>query len=301
MTPSTTDREQRALRYSLLATALLAVVAVLWGWIVGSQVILLDGAYAGIGLALTWLSLRVSGLASSGPTARFPFGREALIPVVIALQGFALLATLIWAGVEAVRVIRTGGSDPATGSLLVYGVISGLVSVLLGVYCLRADRSSDLLAAEARQWLAGAVFSGLVVAGALVAAVLGRTDWSSADRYVDSVLVLAGCALLTPQPVILVRSALTELLEGAPPERVQRVVGAVVEEVRERFGLPEPHLMSSSKVGRKLYVEVVFVVVPGRWDVSGEDEVRRAVLAGLAELPYESWIRVELTTDRALA
>ncbi|MEH6803756.1 MAG: cation transporter [Rhodococcus erythropolis] len=123
-------RERKALRYSLVVATALAVLAAFWGWISQSQVILLDGVYALIGMVLTALSLRVSRIADSGPTARFPFGKEALIPVVIAVQGMALLATLAYAAVEAVRVILAGGADVTAGSLVAYGAVSAVVSHL---------------------------------------------------------------------------------------------------------------------------------------------------------------------------
>ncbi|WP_254922706.1 hypothetical protein [Rhodococcus sp. OK302] len=40
------ERERRALRYSMVIAAALAVMAAVWGWISQSQVILLDGVYA---------------------------------------------------------------------------------------------------------------------------------------------------------------------------------------------------------------------------------------------------------------
>ncbi|MER2220717.1 MAG: cation transporter [Rhodococcus sp. (in: high G+C Gram-positive bacteria)] len=209
-------RERMALRYSLVVATALAVLAAFWGWISQSQVILLDGVYALIGMVLTALSLRVSRIADSGPTARFPFGKEALIPVVIAVQGMALLATLAYAAVEAVRVILAGGADVTAGSLVAYGAVSAVVSIIIWRYVGQVDRTSDLLVAEARQWGASAAFSALVAVGAVVAMILGRTDFSDADRYVDSVLVLLGCAMLVPQPYALLRTALIELLKVLP-------------------------------------------------------------------------------------
>ena len=162
-------RERKALRYSLVVATALAVLAAFWGWISQSQVILLDGVYALIGMVLTAISLRVSRIADSGPTARFPFGKEALIPVVIAVQGMALLATLAYAAVEAVRVILAGGADVTAGSLVAYGAVSAVVSIIIWRYVGQVDRTSDLLVAEARQWGASAAFSALVAVGAVVA------------------------------------------------------------------------------------------------------------------------------------
>lgn len=292
-------RERRSLQVSLAATTGLAALAVGWGWWAGSQVILLDGAYALIGMALTWLSLRASRVAASAPSARFPYGREALVPLAIALQGFALFATLAYAALESVRVILAGGGDVAAGHLLAYGLVSGAASLALWRFLARADQSSDLLAAEARQWAAAAVFSLVVAGGAVAATALRALGFGAAEPYVDSALVLVGCALLLPQPAILLRGALTELLEGAPADDLQRSVHEALTQVRERHGLAAP-TVRMTKVGRKLYVDVVFLVEPGRWTVDEEDAVRREVAAALAALPHEVRLAVELTTDPEL-
>jgi predicted Co/Zn/Cd cation transporter (cation efflux family) len=138
-----------------------------------------------------------------------------------------------------------------------------------------------------------------MVVGALVGLGLvgaGRADLAD---YLDPVLVLVACAVLVPTPLRLLRSGTVELLEGEPPAEITDGVHAVVEDVRQRFGLDEP-IVRLHKLGRKLYVEVDFVVEPGEWDVSEEDAVRRAVAEGLVPLGLDVWAYVELTTDRAL-
>jgi len=82
-------------------------------------------------------------------------------------------------------------------------------------------------------------------------------------------------------PLRLLRSGTVELLEGEPSAEISDAVRATVEEVRQRFGPDEP-IVRLHKLGRKLYVEVDFVVEPGEWDVSEEDGIRRAVADGLA-------------------
>jgi len=100
-------------------------------------------------------------------------------------------------------------------------------------------------------------------------------------------------------PLRLLRSGTVELLEGEPSAEISDAVRATVEEVRQRFGPDEP-IVRLHKLGRKLYVEVDFVVEPGEWDVSEEDAVRRAVAEGLDPLGLDVWAYVELTTDRTL-
>ncbi|MDI9915953.1 cation transporter [Rhodococcus sp. IEGM 1379] len=272
------ERERKALQYSLVVATALAVMAAVWVWISQSQVILFDGVYALIGMVLTWMSLRVSRIADSGPTARFPFDKEALIPVMIAVQGMALLATLVYAAVEAALVILAGGADVTAGSLAAYGAISAVVSVMIWRYVGKVDRTSDLLVAETRQSGASAAFSALVTAGTVVAMILGRTNLSDAARDVDSVLVL---------------------LEGAPSQQVQALVHDTIAAIHDKFGLHEP-APTMSKLGRKLYIEAMFIVAPHTWEIHGEDAVRRSLAKHLADRPYKPSLNIGLTTDPAL-
>lgn len=288
--------ERRALSVSMVAAGVFAVTGIVWGVVASSQVVLFDGVYSILGVGLTWLSFQASKLVAAGPTPRYPFGREALAPLVIAIQGVALLATCVYASIDAVLTILDGGSAVSADAALGYGVVSFVGALGVTVWLRRAARHSELLGAEATQWLAGTVLSiGMIVAfGAAIA--LDRTDYANAGRYADPVLVLMACVGLLATPVRMIRVTLVELLEGAPDPEVQAPVRRAVAEVTARFGLDEPYLRMS-KLGRKLYVEVDFLVRPDEWDVADSDDVRHALLDQLSDLPYELWLNVDLSGD----
>src|SRR5262245_53828127 len=107
--------EHRGLLASIAATSVLGALGLAWGITSGSQMILLDGAYAVVGIVLSLLLLGASRLAHVGPTQRFPYGREAATPLAIAVQGLVLLGTLLYAAIESVAVIRAGGSSVDPG------------------------------------------------------------------------------------------------------------------------------------------------------------------------------------------
>ncbi|HPE12128.1 MAG: cation transporter [Actinobacteria bacterium] len=82
--PTETDaalrREQRLLVTSTATAAGFAAVGIVWGWWSQSQIILLDGMYALIGLGLGLLSLRAARLVEAGPTPKYPFDLAADLP-----------------------------------------------------------------------------------------------------------------------------------------------------------------------------------------------------------------------------
>ncbi|WP_311259810.1 cation transporter [Microbacterium sp. WCS2018Hpa-9] len=291
--------EQRSLRVSIALSVALAVIALIVGMLSGTRIIIFDGAYMLIGLILSWASLKASTTVAAGPTSRFPFGRDALAPFVVAIQGVAIAGTLLYAAGDAVVVIRDGGSAVNPVVIVTYGAITAGVGWFAASWLPRIARGSDLVVAEAAQWRAGAVLSIVMAAGAVAAMVIERTEIREIVQYIDPILVLISCAILAPIPVRLIRSGLNELLEGAPPAAVADEIARVVAQVRERFALGEP-IVRSSKVGRKLYVEVDFVVMASQWDVSEEDDVRHAIIDGLAPLGLEVWASISLTTDPGL-
>jgi predicted Co/Zn/Cd cation transporter (cation efflux family) len=158
-------REQRALLASIVVSLVLGGVALVWGLAGGSQVILLDGVYTVLDLGMSWLALYASHLVAVGPTPRFHFGRDSLVPLVVGVQGLALSGMLVYAAVEAVRVILGGGSEVPAAGLVVYGAVSGLVALATWAYMLRRDPTSDLVKVEAAVWLTGAVDSLVITVG----------------------------------------------------------------------------------------------------------------------------------------
>ena len=285
--------ERRALHESIAGAAVLGTLAVVWGIAAQSRVLLFDGAFILLGIVLSALSLMASRAAADVPSARFPFGKAAVTPLAIAVQGVALLGTLIYAAVDAVAVITAGGADVEPGTVLAYGLITMTCSYAISRWLTHRAPDSELVAAEVAQWRAGALLSLVFAVGGGLA--LALADVGDVVRYVDPVLVLVACLVLLPIPLRLLRAAGLELLEAEPPAEVRRVLAEAVTSVRAEFGLDEP-FVRSTKLGSRLYVEVDFVVPEGAWDVTGEDRVRRALIGHLEPLGYDLWANVELTS-----
>lgn len=292
--------ETRALRLSVYASLLVGALGVVWGLLADSRIVLFDGVYTVFGTALSGLSLLAAWAAGLRPDERYPFGREAVIPVAIVIQGAALAGTLVYAAFDSVALLLDGGTDAAPLSVIGYGVLTLVVSLFAGYGLPRLVPRSELVAAEAAQWRAGAMLSGIIAVGASVAAGADALGSAWLVPYADPVLVLIAVALLAPVPWRLLSSGGREILEAAPPQLVRDELEAAAEQVSAEYGLGRP-LIRATKLGRRLYVEVDFLVAAGQWDVSDEDRVRRSLIGALDPLGYDIWANVELTTDPELA
>lgn len=279
-----------------MVTAVLGSIGVVWGIVSGSQMILLDGVYAIIGIVVSLLLLQASAMAEAGPNSRFPYGREAVTPLVIGLQGFILLATLVYALAEGVFTIRDGGSDVAPGPALVYAVITSGASIVFWRWLLRRASTSDLLIAESTGWRVASLRGVGMLVGFVVLWILLDSSWSRAAPYVDPVMVIITCVAFLPAPIKMVRGTVRELLEGAPSAEIQQPVLEIVRAVCAEFEIDNPEVRMT-KVGPKLYVEIDAAVRPDA-TIAQEDEVRTMIRTRLAALPFDLWLNFELTPHR---
>ena len=96
----------------LFASILIGVLGIGWGILGDSRIVLFDGVYTLFGTALSGLSLLAAWVASRDATEAYPFGREAIIPVAIVMQGAALLARTVHSqGAAHARQIRQAIGD----------------------------------------------------------------------------------------------------------------------------------------------------------------------------------------------
>ena len=282
---------------SVLCGFVLAAVGIAIGVGTGSQIILFDGFYTFLGIGLSWMAMRVSILVASGPTNRYPFGREALTPLIIGVEGVALLATCSYAGFNAVLTITHGGSRLPTGWSVAYAAFALVLPTGLWWWLRPTARQSELVRAEATQWLAGGVLGlGMLIAFVFAQLIIG-TSWTPAAKYVDPSLVIATCLLFLVPPVRMIRTTFFELVEGSPDVELQGPARLAVDEVAAQFGLANQRLRMT-KIGRKFYVEIEYLVEP-TWTVLHSDQVRKALAARLDQLPHDLWLTVEFSADSA--
>lgn len=260
--------------------------------------IVFDGLYSFVSVGLSLLAVMALRTVRRGADARYPWGREVWEPLVVVVKALALAALCVYAVIGGVSDLLAGGRPVATGWALVYGVVSvaGGVAVTL---LLRRHRGSDLVRAEAAEWLGDTLLSVGVLVGFAVALVLQATGRGEAAAYVDPAMVVLVSAAFLRVPARLVAGGLREILAMAPPAPMQAELRACVDAVRDRFGLGESFLRAS-KVGGRVDVEVDYVV-DAAFTVADCDTVRQDLHDRLTALGYGTSVVVAFTADRRWA
>ena len=113
-------REQRVLLLSTALTVALAVGGVVVGLLSGSMAIVFDGLFSFIDVAMALIALFVARLVVREADRRFQYGYWHIEPMALAFNGGMLVLLCLYAFVNAVGSLLSGGSQVVLGWWLAY-------------------------------------------------------------------------------------------------------------------------------------------------------------------------------------
>lgn len=300
MTSSARSPDERALLLSVWASAVFAVVALVWGLVLGSQLIVFDGLYSFASVVLSLLAVLALRTARKGADERYPWGREIWEPLTIVMKAAALGGLCVYALVGAVIEILAGGRQVDAGWAVLYAVVATSGGLVVSVILRRRGRlGSGLVRAEAAEWVGDTLLSVGVLAGYLVALVLEANGRSDLARYVDPVMVALISAAFLRVPARLVVEGFREVLTMSPDPEFQERIRSAVRDVERHHGFAESFLRTS-KVGSRLDVEIDFVVADASTaqTVRQFDDIRADLQERLGPLGDPLAMSVGFTADR---
>jgi cation diffusion facilitator family transporter len=292
--------EQRALRFSIVLTLIIGLLGAAVGLLTGSQAIIFDGMYSFVDVVLTTVSLAVSKLLVQEGSRRFQFGYSHLEPVVGTFGGAILVLACIYAIINAVKDLTSGGHEVSYGLGAIWVAVQSVVGAAMALYMSRLSRllKSALLSLDSRSWMISAALSLAVLVGFAIAASIRQTAFANWVPYVDSLVLLSTALAMLPVPLATVWRAMREVLQVAPSELDQQVRAVMKQLVADRgFVDYSSHV---AKIGRTHFVEIHVLVAPQYTvDIATADGIRRDIATRLNASWPQFWLTVDFTADRA--
>lgn len=296
-----TTREQRLLKLSITVTLAVGAVGIASGLLVRSQAIVFEGMYSLVDVVLTVASLAVSRLVQREGSHRFQYGYWHLEPLVEAFGGAILALACIYAAVNAVDGLLTGGHEVEYGFGAAWAAVLCVVGLAMAAIMRRRARELDsgLLALDARSWLVSGLLSLALLVGFAFAVALERTAYASWVPYVDSAVLLAIAVTMLPVPLLATWSAMREVLQVAPDE-LDRLVQSVMDAVVVERGFLD-YTSHVAKMGRARFVEIHILVPPDYviGSIANADAIRREIAERMGAHGPQFWLTVDFTADRA--
>ncbi len=294
-------KEQRLLKISIIATLLLSMITIAFGFLSHATALAFDGFYSLIDAMMTYVALIIARLIIKGDNDRFQYGMWHLEPLLIFINGSVLAFTCMYAFLSAVGDLVTGGKVVNFEMGAIFEGISAILCLLIYFYLRRGTKklNSDLLRVDAKAWLV----SGVLSAALFVSLILGQwlqnsSSYAHFAPYVDPVILAGASLFILPFPLMTLWSASKEILEIAP-EELSKKVNAIAEGVAKRHGFID-YEYHVSKTGRQQFIEIG-LVAPTRETVKtfGDlDQIREEIAKEMGDLGPGYWLSVDFTADK---
>lgn len=300
--------EQGLLRLSIAVTVLVAGFGIVFGLLSGSFSIVFDGVYSLADASMSVLALIVvslirrhtaDGEAHRRLAERFNMGFWHLEPMVLSINGILLCGVSLYALINAIGSLLSGGRHLEFGFAIVYAALTSLVCFSLAALELRANKriGSDFVALDARAWIMSGSISLALLIAFIIGAVLQGTEHAWLGPYVDPAVLAVICLIIIPLPIRSIRQALADVLMITPPalkQHVDEVAGQVV----ARYGFLDWQAYVA-KVGRARQIELHFIVPDDwpAWTLGEWDAVRGVVGEAIGGEGPDRWLTIAFTTD----
>lgn len=292
--------EQQVLSFSVWTTIALALIGIAFGLLTHSQSIVFDGVFSVVDFLMSALVLFVAQLLRRSGSRRFQYGYWHFEPLVSAFRGLVLLAICIYALVNGVKGILSGGHEVELGAASAYSTIVFFACVALYLYERRANAriNSEFIRIDMNSCLMSASITLALLVGFLLAEFLGHLGYSHLKPYADPTILICITTVLLPVPLGIVNRSMREVFMVAPAD-VTQIVNTVMAGVLKRYGFTDFRAYVA-KSGRIHLIDIM-ILVPETFDQTTAqiDNIRAEIaseLDGLAKL--DQWLTISFTTRR---
>jgi cation diffusion facilitator family transporter len=294
------NAEESTLKFSIALTVFLGVLGVASGLATGSQAIIFDGMYSFVDVVPTVVSLVVVKLIAQGPSHRFQYGYWHLEPLVAVLRDSILVVACIYAAIDAVKTLTSGGNNVSYGLAAIWAGVLCLIGLAMTMFLSRRARTlqSPMLKLDARSWMVSAFLSLGLLIGFAIATALAGTALQGWIPYLDAIALLGMALIMLPMPLIGLWRSMSDVLQVAPDELDHQVHSVMNSVVKERAFLDYSSYVA--KVGRARFIEIHVLVSPAsRIDTATADAIRRDIAKLLNAAWPNFWLTIDFTADRA--
>lgn len=264
---SANESGQRLALLGIFVNAVLAFVKISAGLVGNAYALIADGVESMLdvgGSIVIWSGLKI---AAKPPDDEHPYGHGKAEPVAAAAVAVAVLGSAAGLAIESLREIFRPHHAPMAFTLV---ILVGVVIVKVALFRLVSSRSGANMALKTDAWhhCSDAMTSGAAFIGISIA-LIGGPGYESADDYA----ALLACVLIAFNGVRLLKPALYEVMDTAPPKEVQNTIRQAAMTVEGVHGIDKCYVR---KMGLEYYVDI-HVRVDGDLTVTEGHRIAHAV------------------------
>ncbi|MDF0606505.1 cation diffusion facilitator family transporter [Neisseriaceae bacterium TC5R-5] len=294
--------EQKALLLSLVCIVFLAVGALIYGVYLQSELIILNGIFSFISLLSSALSLIAAKLIAQPADKRFQYGYWHLEPLVHCINALILLSICVYAFINGIKGIKSGGNIVDAEGVMLYGIITAVVCFGIWLYEMSIFKKtkSQLILNDAKGWLMEFGFSTITLIGFAVLPLLNEPLKSTWALYADQAMVIVMAVMVMPIPFAILKNNTKEVLRITnDDEEIVGRIESVMKAIKNDYGVFS-HSAHSVKIGKAYFIEINMVVSDDfkLQKISEQDYLRERIWQALGLKNDPTWFSVCITGDK---
>lgn len=291
---------KKLLVISIVAGTIYGGMALLFGLLISYNILLLDGVYTLIGAVMSFISLYIAKFIQLQDFERFPFGKEALMPLVVFIQYSIILLISIYGIIES--LFDLFHKQPVNNSPigLYFSLGGALYCLIFYSYFKRNPLTHPFYQVELEQWRFGFLFSSGVVASFVLSLLVQTSSYSALADYIDPVVSIGITLFFIVLSLTELKRAILELVSSTPKEELRERMLESVEQHLEGQEI-ETYLLRTAKVGNQIIVELDIVILPNSSldSVTKQDTIRGTLYRTVKHQieDHSLWLNVNFVGD----
>ena len=251
--------EKRILQVSVSADICFVVAELIFAFASGSQSVLVDAAYDGAEMLMMAAAVGLTPLFYRPISEKRPFGYAQVESVFTAVKSAMMLSVMAGLAANVVQTMLSGGASVAYGTVSLFQLVLGLVSlcVLLVMYVGTRKVDSPILRTEWMAWRMDVMYSLGMAAAFFAASRLKDTAFAGVAPYIDQVVALLVVACALPGAAKMFFDAVKDVFLFAPDEKTVAQVKNICLPLLQDHGFC-PVFYDVTRTGRRMWVAVYF-------------------------------------------
>lgn len=293
--------EEHLMYYSIMALVGFAILSIIVGILLQSELILYDGIYSVISIVMSWISLKIIQYVNKHDNVRFPFGKNAIEPVVVFVQYMVLNIVICYMVFDAFNMIISGGSNGSFILTVIYILVTTFLQYIFTLNLRKKARllKSDIAKTEVIQWEISLKESFYISGGYLLGVIFLLLGKTSIQAYIDPIIIIIFSVVAFNQIFPETLNSFKEIIGmSTTTEDVTRDLISRVERVRQRHHI-QKSFVRMRKIGAIDVLEVDFLVDNQFEDESirKQDEIREEILKAVYDDSRDLWLNITFTGD----
>lgn len=293
------QKEQFVLKISLCCAIVLAIFGIAYGIYIGSKAIIFDGLVAFLSIILILLSVITSKFIYKEDDDTFQYGYMRFEPMVNLFKSLILLLLCIYALINGIQGILSGGYEVEFDKAMFYSFFSTLLSI--GIWLFTSYKAkilqSPLISVDSLEWLIDSVLylGGFLAFGAIwLFDKDNQTIWA---KYLDPALLVVLSIFLGIMPLKVFIKNLADLVMVAPKDMDDKI-DELLQNISKEYNFSD-YDTHVAKSGRFFMIEVN-ILMGESFKLQSIDEldlIRDKIERGLEIPSYKIWLSVSFTKN----